>query len=139
LVKYPEGKKSSQPIRIAKGLDKAISDFLESDKAQSLGFRFKSDIINAALRDFLIRYGVQLETGPRFTHFNVYEDHATIMDRERNRLVDVYFRNGRAYCELDQTSHCEHIDFALTQPKIVDPLRQRGWKIEEGRIVSGPN
>jgi len=135
-VDYGRGEATSQPIRISKGLDEAIEEFLLTEKARKLGFRYKSDIINAAVRDLLTKYGFSTE--PRFEHFNVYEDHVTVFDREKRRLVDVYFRDGRAYCEYDDAFDCDHIRFALSIPKVVEDLRKRGWRIEEGRIIQSP-
>jgi len=58
---YPKGESSSIPIKIRKGLDKAISQFLKTEEAELLGFRFKSDVANAAIRELLFKYGF-LET-----------------------------------------------------------------------------
>ena len=56
-MKYPKGGQRSTPIRITKGLDEAIDQFLNTEKARLLGFRFKSDVVNAAVRELLIKYG----------------------------------------------------------------------------------
>jgi len=77
---------------------------------------------------------------PRFEHFNCYEDHVTLWDRKLERLVNVYF-NGKApyvMCELCGRSDCEHVLFALSLPKVVETLRARGWRIEEGKIKYVP-
>jgi hypothetical protein len=73
----------------------------------------------------------------RFTHYNVYEDHATIYDDLRKRIVDVYFRED-PYCEECGTSDCEHVRFALSLPKVVEPLIKKGWTIMDGRVISKP-
>jgi len=75
---------------------------------------------------------------PRFTHYNVYDDHATIYDNLRKRIVDVYFREG-PYCEACEEADCEHVRFALSLPKVVEPLRAKGWIIRDGRAVSKPS
>ena len=46
----------SKPVKITKGLDKALEEFLQTDIAQAHGFRYKSDVVNAAVRELLIRY-----------------------------------------------------------------------------------
>ena len=54
---YPEGESKSTPVKITKGLDEAINMFLETERAHLLGFRYKIDVVNAAVRDLLIKYG----------------------------------------------------------------------------------
>jgi len=142
MMDYPKGEQTSTSIRISSGLADAIDRFLKTDKAKLLGFRFKSDVINAAVRDFLIKYGFEVDLGPRFEHFNVYQDHVTIWDKKLKRLVDVYF-NGKppyVWCSLCEESDCEHIKFALSLPKVLNTLKKRGWKIdkEEGKILYVP-
>ena len=80
---------------------------------------------------------VYQEDLPRFRHYNVYDDHATIYDNLKKRIVDVYFRNG-SYCELCEETDCEHTRFALTLPKVVEPLQEKGWVIRDGKVVSTP-
>jgi len=80
---------------------------------------------------------VYQEEFPRFTHYNVYEDHATIYDNLKKRIVDVYFREG-PYCEHCEESDCEHVRFALSLPKVIEPLEKKGWAIKDGRVISHP-
>jgi hypothetical protein len=54
---YPETKSKSTPIKIAKGLDRAIELFLKTEKAKLLGYRYKSDVVNDAVRQLLISFG----------------------------------------------------------------------------------
>ena len=74
----------------------------------------------------------------RFEHFNVYEDHVTIWDKLEERLVDVYFQRGKAYCQYCDAHECEHTRFALSIPKVVKALREKGWIIEDGKVIRGP-
>ena len=53
---YPNTERTSTPIKIAKGLDEAIVRFLKTEKARLLGYRYKSDVANAAVRALLIEY-----------------------------------------------------------------------------------
>lgn len=93
---------------------------------------------NGWIGTLLEKYDVEIDLAPRFEHFNFYEDHVTIWDRKEKRLVDVYFRNRRVYCEFCKEFDCEHISFALSLPKVVKPLRDIGWIIKDGKVVRGP-
>ncbi|MEM2127800.1 MAG: hypothetical protein QXH67_06230 [Candidatus Bathyarchaeia archaeon] len=137
--KYPEGERTATTVKIAKGLAEAINLFLETDKAKRLGYRYKGDVVNDAVRDFLLKHGIEtLEA--RFEHFNCYEDHVTIWDKKLRRLVDVYFSSKQPYvlCSLCEESDCEHVQFALSIPKVVQTLKDRGWIFKDGRPVRPP-
>jgi len=97
-----------------------------------LGYKSVSSFVIAAIRRLIE------ETKPTLEHFNVYEDHVTIIDHKRRRLVNVYFRNGRIYCELCQEAECPHTEYALNIPKIQEALREKGWIIKEGKVIRKP-
>lgn len=97
-----------------------------------LGYKSVSSFVIAAIRRLIE------ETKPTLEHFNVYDDHVTIIDHKRRRLVNVYFRNGRIYCELCQETECPHTQYALNIPKIQEALREKGWIIKEGKVIRKP-
>lgn len=75
---------------------------------------------------------------PRFEHFNVYEDHVTIIDNQApkgQQWVDIWFRGDRPFCEYCQESDCEHIRFALELPEVIQALKKHGWTVKDGKIV----
>jgi len=113
---------------------KRIDEILEK---RLRGYRSRGEFTASAIREYLKEFIDDLS--PRFEHFNVYEDHVTIFDNENKRLIDVYFRAGQAYCEYDEAFDCEHIQFALSLPDVVNPLNERGWIIRDGKIISGPS
>ena len=56
--KYPEGKPSKHStIRIPKPMAEAVEDFLKTDYAKRMGFLYKVDVITAATRELLEKYG----------------------------------------------------------------------------------
>ena len=62
--KYPRDRKpKSDTVRIPAAMADAVKNFLDTDRAKSMGFRYKIDVITAAVRDLLIKYGYYEETG----------------------------------------------------------------------------
>jgi hypothetical protein len=57
VTKYPDKERTSIPIKIAKGLDRAIEMFLKTEKAELMGYRYKSDVANDAIRRLLVDLG----------------------------------------------------------------------------------
>lgn len=96
-----------------------------------LGFTSVSAFVTDAVRRLF-------ETCLPLEHFNVYEDHVTIVDHTKKGLANVYFRDKTIYCELCDESKCEHIEYALNLPKVLQILKDKGWIIKEGKIIRGP-
>jgi hypothetical protein len=61
-----------------------------------------------------------------------------IVDHVKKRIVDVYFKNGRIWCELCEKTRCEHVTYALNIPKVRKLLKEKGWIIEDGQIIYIP-
>lgn len=61
---------------------------------------------------------------PRFSHFNIYEDHVTVRDNLDSDLYDVYVKDRQLYCERDKSFSCEHVNYAYTIEKVQDALRR---------------
>jgi hypothetical protein len=124
-------------ISIKKELGDVIEEFIE--KNPRFGFRSVAGFAEDAMRKRAEALGILSQLSrPRFIHFNVYEDHVTLMDNELNRLVDVFFQHDKAYCEECQIHECDHTQFALSLPKVEKTLREQGWIIEDGKVVKGP-
>jgi len=75
---------------------------------------------------------------PELEHFNVAEDHVTVMDHKRKMYADVYFRGNKVFCQLCSDEDCEHVEYALNIPKLQKLLRKKGWVIEDGKIIQRP-
>ena len=56
--KYPENKPSKHAtIRIPKPMGDAVEEFLKTDLAKRMGYLYKVDVITAATRELLEKYG----------------------------------------------------------------------------------
>lgn len=70
-------------------------------------------------------------------HFNLDEKGVRIRDpslaTENNphgRIIDVYFKEKKAWCEYDDSQNCKHVDYALSLPVVQEILKKKGWKIK---------
>jgi len=139
---YPEDKPSKHAtVRLPKDMVNAIEEFLKTDQAKKMGFLYITDVVTDAARQLLKSYGYSSTLRPRFVHYNVYEDHVSIIDNEQpegKSWVDVYLQNGKAWCDLCEKHDCDHTRFALGLPKVVDALTAKGWAVEDGKVVRGP-
>ena len=56
--KYPKGKPSKHAtVRIPKPMGDAVEEFLKTDLAKRMGYLYKVDVITAATRELLLKYG----------------------------------------------------------------------------------
>jgi hypothetical protein len=69
-------------------------------------------------------------------HFNLNDTGVKILDKSlattRNpsgMIADIYFKQGKAWCELDGSFDCKHVQFALSLPIVKEILKKKGWKI----------
>jgi len=134
---YPKDKPSRHAtVRIPKEMVDTIEEFLKTDQARKMGFLHITDIATEAVREFLNDLGYY-PSRPRFQHYNVYEDRVTIIDNDAPKgkeWVDVWFRGDKPFCEYCQESDCDHIQFILEIPEVVQGLREHGWTLEDGKI-----
>ena len=74
---------------------------------------------------------------PPLEHCNLNPDGVLILDRTLNpdRIIQVYFRPEGAWCEFCEIKTCKHANFALSIAEVQEILREKGWVIEEGRII----
>jgi len=70
-------------------------------------------------------------------HFNLDKEGVRILDPSLatrysplGRIIDVYFKDGKAYCGLDDSESCKHVKYALSLPLVQRIFRKRGWKTE---------
>lgn len=129
-MSYPKKKISKHAtVRIPKNMLSAIEEFLETEEAKKSGFLYITDVVTAAVREFM--------NSKRFEHFNLDVDKGIVrvLDRKLGIIADVYFRRRDSgpvvTCEWDRSSECDHVKYALTIPKIKEALRQDGWIVTE--------
>jgi len=62
--KYPEDKPPKHAtIRIPKEMSDAVEEFLKTDYAKRMGYLYKVDVITAATRELLEKYGFYEKEG----------------------------------------------------------------------------
>jgi len=90
-----------------------------------------SGLGNWVIREFLIH-----NTSFHYQHFNTYDDHATIIDNKIRRMIDIYPKEEikELWCEYCDSTNCEHVKFARTVPKIMEPLEKKGWRTSKNLI-----
>jgi hypothetical protein len=124
-------------VRLPKELIDEIDQIL---KLGLKGYKSRAELIKEAIRDKLKTFPPMPEQAPvqalpPIEHFNIDENGVRILDRtianggSNGRIIDVYFKQDRVWCEHCQSADCRHVKFALTIPKVQETLRQKGWKL----------
>jgi len=49
----------------------------------------------------------------------------------KGRIINVYFKPDKIFCEYCDTDGCRHVEFALNIPKIRKILIEKGWPISK--------
>jgi endonuclease III len=61
-------------------------------------------------------------------------DIVKVRDRAKSIVVDVHFKRTDTYCGACKADTCEHIDYALTVPKVQEIVMKKikaGWNLPE--------
>lgn len=61
---------------------------------------------------------------PRFKHYNIYEDHAIVVDGKTGNFIHIDFQ-VQPFCELCKKTQCEHIDFLRDKADFQRLIRKR--------------
>jgi hypothetical protein len=77
------------------------------------------------IRKFLLEH-----TDFRFKHINSKEDHITLLDNLQRRIIDVYVKDGKLYCEQDASNNCEHTRAVSKYPEVKKLFKTKGWSLE---------
>jgi len=64
--KFGTGKSKPRAVKMTLGLHEAINQYLNTEKAELMGFKFTSDVVNHAVRDYLEKQGFydELDSSP---------------------------------------------------------------------------
>ena len=104
------------------------------------GYKSLADFVTEAVRKRCEELEILVPKAepPPLEHWNVNQDHVTVLDHRARMLADVYFKNNKVYCELCKAENCEHVKYALNIPKVQQLLHKKGWIIQEGEIIQKP-
>lgn len=117
-------------------LKRELVDEVERFVKENPSYKGIADFVHEAVRVRMeeIRKSQIEKPLPRFEHFNKGTNGVKISDRSLHRIADINFKPEGIFCELCQSSNCEHINFALTVPAIQAIIRRKrkeGWKLPE--------
>jgi hypothetical protein len=97
-----------------------------------LGLKNDTEVLRSLINAYW--YENQDKLQPKLEHFNISEEGIRILDRtladknSRGRIIDVYFKPDKVWCEYCQSPACQHVKFALDLPEVQEILRKKGWK-----------
>jgi len=110
------------PAELAKEVDTLIG---------RKGYTSRAEIVKEAIRNFL-------EKNPQLEHYNLDEYGIRILDpalatrtSPKGRIIDIFFKDKRAFCDYDQSEECKHIVYALGLDIVQEIFRRKGWKLPD--------
>jgi hypothetical protein len=125
-------------ITLQRELVDKIEEYIKTHR--ETGYKSLADFVTDAVREKCekLKILVPKPEPPPLEHFNVNQDHVTVMDHRQRMFADVYFKGNKVFCELCKAENCEHVKYALNIPKVQQLLHKKGWVIEEGEIIQRP-
>jgi hypothetical protein len=101
---------------------------------QHLGLKNDTEVLRTLINWFWREHLPELQSPP-LEHFNVSEHGVRILDRTltdnspKGRIIDVYLKPDKVWCEYCNATDCRHVKFALEIPEVREVIRSKGWKI----------
>ena len=117
------GKGDWKTVNVKKSLLDEVERVQRTDEAKKAGITNAAQFVDLALREALEKFERR-----RFEHINMYEDHVKILDNKlerAGRIVSVYFRDAKAWCEYCDEHMCVHIQYAWEIPDVRAVLSAR--------------
>ena len=104
-----------------------------------MGYKSIADFITDVIREKCFELKILTPTPelPLLEHFNINEEGVRILDRSlanhmsKGRIIDVYFKPDKVWCEYCQSSSCNHVKFALNIPEVRKIIIKKGWEISK--------
>jgi len=124
-------------VSLQRELINLIEEYIKAHP--EMGYKSLADFVTDAVREKCSELKILVATPelPQLEHFNISENGVRILDRSlgngvsKGRIVDVYFKPDRVTCEYCQSTNCEHVEFALSIPKVRQILLQKDWPISQ--------
>jgi hypothetical protein len=128
----PKEEQDFRGVSLKRELVEQVEKFVKENPQ----YKSIADFVHEAVRVRMeeLRKIPQLPPLPRFGHFNISDFGARITDTQSELMAEIYFKPEGVWCDLDKSSNCEHIKYALTVPKIQKIVRKHikeGWKLPD--------
>jgi hypothetical protein len=67
----------------------------------------------------------------RFEIVRMFEGTVVVRDYFRGKDAEVVIKNGKVFCELDDSGSCDHVGFVLHDPLVVKIAQEKGVKLRK--------
>jgi hypothetical protein len=122
-------------ITLQRELVDVIEQYIKS--RPEMGYKSLADFITDAIREKCeqLKILTPMPEQPVLEHFNLSEEGVRVLDRSlanhtsRGRIIAVYFKPDKAFCEYCESTSCRHVKFALSLTAVQKILQKKGWKI----------
>jgi hypothetical protein len=124
-------------ITLQRELINKIEEYVKAHP--EMGYKSLADFITDAVREKCTELKIltPIPEPPQLEHFNISEHGVRILDRSlangvsKGRIIDVYFKPDKVFCEYCGSGNCKHVEFALNIPKVREILIEKGWPISK--------
>ena len=124
-------------VSLQRELINLIEEYIKAHP--EMGYKSLADFITDAVREKCSELKILAATSelPQLEHFNISENGVRILDRtltsttSKGRIIDVYFKQEKVWCENCDATSCQHVKFAMNIPEVQKILQEKGWKIKE--------
>lgn len=92
-----------------------------------------SGYLTRILYDTMRRDEAQSRFAPLIDIIDLFEDRVVLRDARKDRIAEVFVRNGQLYCNLCESSECVHTGYSLAIPEVVEGMKKKGYRVSKGK------
>ena len=126
-------KEDWKTVSVKRSIMDEVERMLKAETLRESGITNAAQFVDLAMREKIER----LER-TRFHHVNMYDDHVKILDNKLERfgrIVSVYFKDARAWCDYCEEHLCVHIQYAWEIPEVKQILERRRIKPPPSKMI----
>lgn len=106
-------KKRSPTIAIKEHIHKLVKVKADAKGVSIVDFVNDLILLNIEKDDFLRKY-----YGEYLSMVGYHQNSIFVKDTKKGRTAEIFLKDSKLYCTLDDTDDCIHIHYALAQPEI---------------------
>lgn len=88
-----------------------------------------SGYLTSMMEETICKYEAFAKHAPMMEKIDVDQNRITVKDNKRNRIAEVFLKDGELQCSLDEKTDCVHVGFVYSLPEFYYIASSRGMKV----------
>jgi hypothetical protein len=114
--------------------DNVYKKFFEAYERNRRALEFRgitsfSGYLTSMMEETMCKYEAFAIHAPFMEKIDVDQNRITVKDNKRNRIAEVFLKDGELQCSLDEKTDCAHVGFIYSLPEFYYIMSSKGIKV----------